>query len=228
MNSPSKTTLSLAALALLGLAAATPARAQVGLFNFDSDSVGTTIGAATPFSDTSGGITATFSSPSDPGAFAVTAAADLSPGSVLLSGNVLASGLSSPPILNAPLDIAFDQNLSDLTLDFLDSDNGRGPLQTFTLQAFENGAPVGTVTVPGVIPANGFNPEGVIGFFGPSVFNSVELSTATTNAFAVDNIGVVAAPAPVPEASTTISFGLLLMLGMGGVMAAAKKRKQSA
>ena len=31
--------------------------------------------------------------------------------------------------------------------------------------------------------------------------------------------------APVPEASTTVSFGLLLALGMGGVIVAAKKRR---
>lgn len=34
--------------------------------------------------------------------------------------------------------------------------------------------------------------------------------------------------APVPEASTTVSFGLLLMLGLGGVVLAARKKKQTA
>jgi hypothetical protein len=43
----------------------------------------------------------------------------------------------------------------------------------------------------------------------------------------VDNVSVFATPAAVPEASTTVSFGLLLALGMGGVIAA-KKKKQSA
>lgn len=35
-------------------------------------------------------------------------------------------------------------------------------------------------------------------------------------------------PAPVPEASTTVSFGLLLMLGLGGVVLAARKNKVKA
>ena len=41
--------------------------------------------------------------------------------------------------------------------------------------------------------------------------------------FRLDDVSVVDA-GPVPEASTTVSFGLLLMLGLGGMMAA-KKRK---
>lgn len=33
---------------------------------------------------------------------------------------------------------------------------------------------------------------------------------------------------PVPEASTTVSFGLLLAVGLGGLMVAAKRKKMSA
>ena len=33
------------------------------------------------------------------------------------------------------------------------------------------------------------------------------------------------APAAVPEASTTVSFGLLLVLGLGGAVIAAKRKK---
>jgi hypothetical protein len=33
--------------------------------------------------------------------------------------------------------------------------------------------------------------------------------------------------APVPEASTTVSLGLLLMLGMGGVVIAGKRKKRA-
>ncbi len=43
----------------------------------------------------------------------------------------------------------------------------------------------------------------------------------------LNELQVFGAPAAVPEASTTVSFGLLLMLGLAG-MAVAKKRKQSA
>jgi len=34
--------------------------------------------------------------------------------------------------------------------------------------------------------------------------------------------------APVPEASTTVSFGLLLALGLGGLVIAARRKKTGA
>ncbi len=40
----------------------------------------------------------------------------------------------------------------------------------------------------------------------------------------VSSIVISGAGAPVPEASTTVSFGLLLMLGLGGAVVAAKKK----
>ena len=47
--------------------------------------------------------------------------------------------------------------------------------------------------------------------------------------FALDDISVnEIVPEAVPEASTTVSLGLLLALGLGGVMIAAKRKKQSA
>ena len=39
---------------------------------------------------------------------------------------------------------------------------------------------------------------------------------------------LVATRAPVPEASTTVSFGLLLALGLGGLVIAAKRKKAHA
>ena len=41
-------------------------------------------------------------------------------------------------------------------------------------------------------------------------------------------LDIAATPAPVPEASTTVSLGLLLALGMGGLVAAGKRKKVSA
>lgn len=40
----------------------------------------------------------------------------------------------------------------------------------------------------------------------------------------LDNVSLSQISAPVPEASTTVSFGLLLALGLGGVLAARRKR----
>ena len=72
-------------------------------------------------------------------------------------------------------------------------------------------------------------------------FNSTADSSLTALTFSgtktekigivLDNVSVTADAAPVPEASTTISFGLLLALGAGGILAARKKqavRKPSA
>ncbi len=42
-----------------------------------------------------------------------------------------------------------------------------------------------------------------------------------------DNLSLVLDATPVPEASTTVSFGLLLMLGLGGLTVAAKRRKSA-
>ncbi len=40
----------------------------------------------------------------------------------------------------------------------------------------------------------------------------------------LDNVSLTQTSAPVPEASTTVSFGLLFTLGLGGILAARKKR----
>ena len=60
---------------------------------------------------------------------------------------------------------------------------------------------------------------------GISYFTVRENTAAGSSDFGIDT--VVLSGAPVPEASTTVSFGLLLALGLGG-LAVAKKRKQSA
>ena len=44
----------------------------------------------------------------------------------------------------------------------------------------------------------------------------------------LNELQVFGAPAAVPEASTTVSFGVLLMLGLGGMTVAAKRRKSAA
>lgn len=54
--------------------------------------------------------------------------------------------------------------------------------------------------------------------------------TATYNVVTAGTVYAAAAqlsPAPVPEASTTLSLGLLLMLGLGGAVVSARRRKAS-
>ncbi len=65
-------------------------------------------------------------------------------------------------------------------------------------------------------------------------------ATGNTQAFGISNTGQIAGfyndatgshgflASPVPEASATVSLGLLLALGLGGTMIAAKKKKASA
>ncbi len=59
-------------------------------------------------------------------------------------------------------------------------------------------------------------------FSGPSPANP----TALFDFAGLDDVRFV--PAAVPEASTTVSLGLLLMLGLGGMAVAAKRRKSAA
>lgn len=65
-----------------------------------------------------------------------------------------------------------------------------------------------------------------VGFSSPDAPGSFVNITSIDGTAARDTGGATAiGPAAVPEASTTLSFGLLLMLGLGGVMIAAKKKK---
>ena len=96
---------------------------------------------------------------------------------------------------------------------------------------FGNQVPTGS---PFSITANGFPSTADNG--NASLFTTYSLSVTaassstvltilgqSTGTTEVDNVSVVAAPA-VPEASTTVSLGLLLALGMGGMVVAARRK----
>ena len=203
----------LAALALTGAALAPPAHAQTATFNFDADTVGTT----TAFTDTSSGISATFTSPGNPAGFIVVGAP---PGFFTsLSGNVL---LDPGPFKtnNIPLDVLFSAPLKTFSLNFATA--GNGSLTANFFKGGLGGVLVGSSTAPSAVPLGGFVPEGALSFGTPSTFDTVVL-TSTAPDFAVDNI--VVGPTPVPEASTIASFGLLLGLGLGGVVVAGRRKK---
>ncbi len=59
-------------------------------------------------------------------------------------------------------------------------------------------------------------------------FTSTISGVPTIAARGIAGGSLIVTPAAVPEASTTVSFGLLLALGMGGVVIAAKKKKVAA
>lgn len=192
---------------------ARPAQAQTAVFNFDSDTVGTT----TTFTDTSQGLSATFSSPNDPFIFAVQPTFFQT-----LSGNILGPGL--PGANYVPLDITFSRPVTSLSLDF----GLNGPAgATFSLSAFSGGlggTPIGSAQAAGAVPASGFFPEGAISFQSASPFDTVAL-TSTAQNLAIDNLQIPAAPEP----SSLTAFALGLgMLGLTGLIFKARKRTPGA
>ena len=86
-----------------------------------------------------------------------------------------------------------------------------GDLFSFTVDA---GTPLGVYGAPGG---------------GPALFTEQGFDTANSQLFDVPaNFTVtVTAPAAVPESSTNLSFGLLLALGLGGVLAVRAKQKKA-
>lgn len=62
-----------------------------------------------------------------------------------------------------------------------------------------------------------------LGFPIATSFGTITLSSLKTPTFTA-----IVTPAPVPEASSVVSLGLLLTLGLGGVVVAARKRKATA
>lgn len=178
-------------LVFLGASVAGPLSAQT--YDFES----TALNTPTPLSITSGGVTATFSSPAGPGAFVVLPTF-LSPA---LPGRVLARPLGAA----APLQIAFSTSLGFIGMNF--ALNG-GP--TLTLDAFLGATLVGSVTTGSVVPPGFTFPEGTISF-GAATFDNVRLTAATE--FAIDNVTVRTA-AVVPEPSTwALAATGLVMLG---------------
>lgn len=195
---------------LLAAAFGMAAHASVITFNFDADAVGT----STQFTDTVNGLSATFSSPADPGGFTIQPTIFQA-----LNGNVL--GDPGPlGTMDIPLTIDFNQTLSAIALVFATGDFGTP--SPFTLSAFFNGTQVGTVSATGVVPGGFLFPEGEIAFSGPA-FNSVVLTT-TAPTFAIDQV----AAAQAPEADAVLLTGLgFALLGLGRFLKRISRRKAS-
>lgn len=189
----------LAATAAFGIIA----HAGTVVFDFEADSVGT----ATRFTDTVNGLSATFSSPADPGGFVIQPTIFQA-----LNGNVL--GDPGPAGANdIPLDIGFSSPLAAISLVFATADFG--PPSPLTLTAFNGNTQVGMAPATGIVPAGFIFPEGEIAFEG-APFDRVELSTAAPD-FAIDQVAAVATPEP----------SALWIAGLGLIALGAVRRRRS-
>jgi hypothetical protein len=183
------------AAALSAVASTAPAQT----FDFETTPMGTTV----PFSITSGGLTATFTSAAN---FSVMP----SPFSTL-HGNALFDDDDAV----GPLTITFSRPLAAISLGF--GTNSPFAPAGLTLQAFDGATLVGTVGAPGVVPPGFLFPEGSIAFAGGPLFTSVVLSSAARD-FAIDDLVVSAIPEP--AALALLGPGVLLVAAV-----AARRRR---
>lgn len=150
------------------------------------------------------------------------------------AGTVVETGLSDPRGL------AFDARGDLFAANQEGGSNGQGSITEFLA-----GASPGTFGATTTLTAISLdNPNGVAvdsrgDLFAASLSNNsiIEFASTGPGTFGVAQtvetglsgpVGVAFGPSsPVPEASTTASFGLLLALGMGGVAGAARKKRKA-
>ncbi len=187
-----------------------PASTVSGLFDFESN----TSGQSTTFTDISSGIAAKFSTTRDEattGGFQVLNPAASGPPPPGFSGNLLRENGGQP---TQPLSVVFDRTLLSGSVAF-QSNTNQG---AFTVQELLNGVAVGTVTAS--------SGNGTLNFGGVA-FDSLNLSD-TAPGFEIDNLGVsYVSAAPVPEGSTALSLGLMLVLGLGALLLRARRKAQA-
>ena len=163
----------------------------VSVFDFESDS-----GKTVPFTDTVGGLSATFT-----GTGSVCNVSDL--GFARLSGNALIQNFCIGSAVPNPISISFSADLANISFDFATE----GGASTLSLTAFENGTAVGSMDFSSVVPPGRALGEGVASFAG--LFNKVTFSVAPPGfAMAVDNVTATPAPLATPEPGTLAMVGL--------------------
>ena len=256
MLSP-KTALHLTLLAAAGLLAAPAAHAQVTGYvnhpttnstdfknavaakgdtvdsnvNFDAEAVGASVPTFYAASDgitiTSSGLSTSIQNGAGPGQ-GNTSYPPLSPGEGVHASShfLFVSGSGS-------LTLSFASPVAGVGFSTIDlfNPNGANPI---SITAFSGAN--GTGTNLGAFSAVGDNFQAnklyFMGAADSTGANTIGSLVLTDPGFAGDVIGIddvliARAGAPVPEASTTVSLGLLLALGMGGIVMAAKRKKRA-
>lgn len=189
------------AFTLLGSAVATTAT-----FDFDSGMPSLSPGQSTPLDQTSGGVTAHFSSPTaGAGGFSVQSDATTQYHLSQFSSNYLWPN----SVYNPALDIQFDQQLTSITFTFATADFQQVEVPTtIKVTAYENSTatPVGSTTAHGTY-AGDTMPMGTLSFdSGGQPFNLVEITIPpapqAASGFLIDNITVTTTTQPPPDTPT--------------------------
>lgn len=181
--------MSILRIAALMLAATATASGGSIVFDFNALVVGTT----TQFPDTVGGLTTTYSSPSDPGAFVVSQSFFTT-----LTGNILLQNVSG-----AVLSIDFSDPQSSVALSF-----ATATVDPFEMDAYSGSTLLGSSTASGLVRSSQF-PEGIISFSG-GPFDRVLLFTRDGSPFAIDDVTAM----PEPSSLLLIVFGFTALRGL--------------
>jgi hypothetical protein len=109
-----------------------------------------------------------------------------------------------------------------------DNANGHISLQAGSGIVY-NTAWITNPSVVGITPGTALSGFEVTSVTAPTAVNFYAFVYDTTNIDTrIGYEGIATSAAAVPEASTTVSLGLLLVFGLGGLLVAAKRKKQSA
>lgn len=192
---------------------------------------------SSPYSQTVGGQTITFTTTGERtnGVFGSfdSAGFDFAPGTRLLNtfdGRYPVGTTNNPYGSNGPLQIDFSSGVGAFGLQVQSAGIDQ---ETFTFSTFNGGALVGTYTTPQFDNTQGNGKSVFLGAqaTGGDQFTRVVISSvsfaggaqqATSNDFYFASLGTQ--PAAVPEASSVISFGMVLAL-LGGVTLIARRRR---
>jgi hypothetical protein len=174
-------------------AAAQPVAHNAVPFDFDTGSPAVAAGRGTPIDQTSGGITASFSSPSDPAAFSLQNQGTTSYALSQFSGNYLVGKDGAGDYLY----IAFDKPVTGINVTFATADpapsGGAGTASMVKMTLYRDSVFAGSVGGQGTFSGDTF-PQGKMSYIGRQI-NMVRIAFPyqPSTFFLVDNIVVIPA-----------------------------------